>query len=75
VPSFVILLYRKAVLIFGWMIFAYVAYETSKVQIDFTEFDPYMELGIDRVSDFSCTDSLIIVVQSAIGVASDCLSL
>jgi len=40
---------RKAVLIFGWVIFAYVAYETSQVQIDFTEFDPYTELGIDRV--------------------------
>jgi len=54
VPWFVILLYRKAALIFGWMIFAYVAYETSKVQIDFTEFDPYMELGIDRVSIGFC---------------------
>jgi len=40
---------RKAVLILGWVIFAYVAYETSQVQIDFTEFDPYTELGIDRV--------------------------
>jgi len=44
--------HRKAVLIFGWVIFAYVAYETSQVQIDFTEFDPYTELGIDRVPSY-----------------------
>ena len=56
---------RKAALIFGWMIFAYVAYETSKVQIDFTEFDPYTELGIDRVSAFASTDSSIIATQCA----------
>jgi len=31
------------------MIFAYVAYKTSQVELDFTEFDPYSELGIDRV--------------------------
>ena len=43
------MLLRKVVLILGWVIFAYVAYQTSKVQIDFTEFDPYAELGIDRV--------------------------
>jgi len=43
------LLCSKAALIIGWVIFAYVAYETSQVQIDFTEFDPYTELGIDRV--------------------------
>ena len=55
--AFIILLSRKAALIFGWMIFAYVAYQTSKVQIDFTEFDPYMELGIDRVSTFASTVS------------------
>jgi len=44
--------HRKAVLIFGWVIFAYVAYETSQVQIDFTEFDPYAELSIDRVPSY-----------------------
>jgi len=47
------------VLIFGWLIFAYVAYETSQVQIDFTEFDPYTELGIDRVPSYVFADSLI----------------
>jgi len=57
------LLSRKAALIFGWMIFAYVAYETSKVQIDFTEFDPYMELGIDRVFTFTSTVSFTIAEQ------------
>jgi len=48
-------MHRKAVLIFGWVIFAYVAYETSQVQIDFTEFDPYTELGIDRVPAYIST--------------------
>jgi len=51
--------FSKAVLIFGWVIFAYVAYETSQVQIDFTEFDPYMELGIDRVTAENCLRDFI----------------
>ena len=54
-----ILCHRKAVLILGWVIFAYVAYETSQVQIDFTEFDPYTELGIDRVPSYFDADLLI----------------
>jgi preprotein translocase subunit Sec63 len=44
------LVFRKLILIIGWIIFAYVAYKTSQVELDFTEFDPYAELGIDRVS-------------------------
>jgi len=55
---------RKVVLICGWMIFAYVAYKTSQVQIDFTEFDPYAELGIDRVVTYSSLHIISSILNS-----------
>jgi len=42
--------YRKFIILSGWVFFVFVAYKASKVEIDFKEFDPYAELGIDRVS-------------------------
>ena len=41
---------RKLGLLLGWVVFALVAYKTSQVELDFSEFDPFGELGIDRVS-------------------------
>ena len=31
------------------MIFALLAYKVSKIQMDYVEYDPFNELGIDRV--------------------------
>ena len=39
----------KLVIIIGWVFFAFDVYKASKVELDFKEFDPYAELGIDRV--------------------------
>ena len=44
------LFFRKIGILIGWILFIAVAYKASQVEIDFTEFDPYKELGIDRVS-------------------------
>ena len=41
--------YRKFGIIVGWVIFALLAYKVSTVELDFKEYDPYAELGIDRV--------------------------
>lgn len=41
----------KLSIVLGWVLFAYVAYKASKVELDFKEFDPYLELGIDRGAD------------------------
>ena len=41
---------RILLMFIGWGIFFAVAHKASKVEIDYTEFDPYQELGIDRVS-------------------------
>ena len=40
---------RKLLILLGWVFFVFVAYKASMVEIDFKEFDPYAELGIDRV--------------------------
>ena len=40
---------RKGGLLLGWVLFALVAYKVSTVELDFKEFDPYAELGIDKV--------------------------
>lgn len=42
--------YRKIIIIIGWIIMIYVAYKTTQVEIDYTEFDPFAELEIDRVN-------------------------
>ncbi|CAH1799731.1 unnamed protein product [Owenia fusiformis] len=38
----------KVAFIIGWIGFALLLYRVSQVELDFTEFDPYAELGIDR---------------------------
>jgi translocation protein SEC63 len=38
----------KLGLLFFWVLFFLVAYKVSQVELDWTEFDPYAELGIDR---------------------------
>ncbi|ELU17583.1 hypothetical protein CAPTEDRAFT_160293 [Capitella teleta] len=38
----------KLGLIVVWLLFCLVAYKVSQVELDFKEFDPYAELGIDR---------------------------
>lgn len=42
-------IHRKLGLIVVWLLFCLVAYKVSQVELDFKEFDPYAELGIDRV--------------------------
>ena len=49
-----LLCYRKIGLIVGWICFVIIAYKASQVELDFSEFDPYSELGIDRVCYFTC---------------------
>ena len=57
---------RCLLLIIGWGLFVAVAYKASQVEIDYTEFDPYQELGIDRVR-------LITVKSVGLGrLLSDC---
>ena len=51
-----ILFSRKIVLIIGWVIFLLLAYKVSRIQLDYVEYDPYSELGIDRVSYFQLFD-------------------
>lgn len=41
---------RKIIIIIGWVIMIYVAYKTTQVEIDYTEFNPFAELEIDRVN-------------------------
>ena len=45
--------FRKLAILLGWVLFALVAYKTSQVELDFSEFDPFGELGIDRVSQLN----------------------
>lgn len=33
----------------GWVIFLLLAYKVSKIQMEYVEYDPYMELEIERV--------------------------
>ncbi|XP_041351703.1 translocation protein SEC63 homolog [Gigantopelta aegis] len=35
-------------LIFGWVIFLLLAYKVSKIQMDYVEYDPFLELEVDR---------------------------
>ena len=44
--------FSKIGIIIGWILFFMVIYKASQVEIDYTEFDPYAELEIDRVSYF-----------------------
>ncbi len=37
-------------IVLGWAIFVLVVYKASQVEIDYTEFDPYFELELDKVS-------------------------
>ena len=41
---------RKGVLVIGWIIFFVLAYKVSMIQLDYVEYDPFLELEIDRVS-------------------------
>ena len=34
----------------GWLIFFLLAYKVSMIQLDYVEYDPFLELEIDRVS-------------------------
>ena len=43
-------IYRMIGIILGWVLFIFIAYKTSQVELDFKDFDPYAELEIDRVS-------------------------
>jgi len=36
--------------VIGWVIFILLAYKVSKIQMDYVEYDPYLELEVDRVS-------------------------
>ena len=36
-------------IILGWILFIFIAYKASQVELDFKDFDPYAELEIDRV--------------------------
>ncbi|XP_064618130.1 translocation protein SEC63 homolog [Liolophura sinensis] len=38
----------KVGLAIGWVIFALLAYKVSKIQLDYVEYDPFVELGIER---------------------------
>ena len=35
----------------GWIIFFLLAYKVSMIQLDYVEYDPFLELEIDRVSN------------------------
>ena len=52
--------FRKIILIIGWIIFIFIVYKTSQVELDFSEFDPYAELGIDRVKLFTLILGIIL---------------
>ena len=41
--------YSQIGLIFGWVIFLLLAYKVSKIQMDYVEYDPFLELEVDRV--------------------------
>ena len=36
-------------IILGWVLFIFIAYKTSQVELDFKDFNPYAELEIDKV--------------------------
>ncbi|XP_071151124.1 translocation protein SEC63 homolog [Mytilus edulis] len=38
----------KIALVIGWIIFLLLAYKVSKIQMEYVEYDPYMELDVDR---------------------------
>lgn len=38
----------QGVLMIGWIIFFILAYKVSKIQLDYVEYDPFLELEIDR---------------------------
>ncbi|XP_063405135.1 translocation protein SEC63 homolog [Mytilus trossulus] len=38
----------KIALVIGWVIFLLLAYKVSKIQMEYVEYDPYMELEIER---------------------------
>ncbi|BFZ25302.1 hypothetical protein BsWGS_28341 [Bradybaena similaris] len=38
----------KCVLGFGWVVFLLLAWKVSMIQLDYVEYDPFLELGIDR---------------------------
>lgn len=38
----------KIVLVIGWIIFILLAYKVSQIQMDYVEYDPYLELQVDR---------------------------
>ena len=46
-------------IILGWVLFIFIAYKTSQVELDFKDFDPYAELEIDRVCVYSMTNHII----------------
>lgn len=41
---------RTILLIIGWLVFFFLAYKTSQIEQDFTEYDPYVILQLGRVS-------------------------
>ncbi|XP_059158814.1 translocation protein SEC63 homolog [Physella acuta] len=38
----------KVVLVIGWVVFALLAWKVSMIQLDYVEYDPFLELQIDR---------------------------
>ena len=46
--------FRKIGLVLGWVVFALLAYKVSKIQMDYVEYNPFNELGIDSVSKVGC---------------------
>ena len=52
--------FRKLAILLGWVLFALVAYKTSQVELDFSEFDPFGELGIDRVSRLNLSYTIVL---------------
>ena len=55
--------FRKVGLVIGWLVLIALAYKVSKIQMDHVEYDPYAELGVDRVrlnpSDECCSVDFI----------------
>ena len=43
----------------GWVVFVLLAYKVSKIQMDYVEYNPFNELGIDSVSKVGCKFPLL----------------
>lgn len=64
-------------LIVGWIIFIGLAYKVSLIQLDYVEYDPFKELGLDKVGfqymlmDWLVASVYLLVVHTSI----ECLML